>query len=458
MHLVRFKHKENYSFNNNCFMKKSVLLGALTLAFASTGAYAQEIVEVDEVVQVSQISQWVGDCSQGRLINKNKDNWFITLQGGANMLFGEGDIHADIKDRIDGAGAIYLGKWVTPTFGFRFGANYIMTKGATQYGGDFIKWNAPNQLVKGDNDVQKGWYAQKWMGLGPEFDVMISLTNWWCGYRPGRVYNAVLHGGAGAYWRWAYKAKGGAFENNVGETFFNDAKWHGAHNTILFATLGLQQNFRLSKHVDFFIDLQYQLIDEKHPIEHGADVYLGFNFNLGKTDWNCPVVPICDDAQYIEDIQRQKRKIQDLEIEKNQLVNRLQECEQRPTTKTVTGECSQLVTIYYPINQYDLSAREKKVLKSVADVMLAHPDQRYDLVGWADNWTGSNDYNETLRWNRVNGVKNYLLSCGVPESQLNVNIDNNNLVASPEFDEFNASVIEAKSAPLDRAVTIRLAD
>lgn len=445
-------------------MKKSVLLGAVAL-MASSSAFAQVIEEVEEVYvsvnQTNQVDRWVADCTQGRLINKNKDNWFITLEGGANMLFGKGDNHADIKDRIDGNGAIYLGKWVTPIFGFRFGANYIMTKGATsaEYNNNFRKWNVSHPLVKGD-DVQTGYYAQKWMGLGPEFDVMINLTNWWCGYRPGRVYNAVLHGGAGAYWRWAYSQKGNAMNNN-GTVYYPDSKWHPAHNTIMFATLGLQNNFRLSKHVDFFIDLQYQLIDEKEPLEMGADVYLGFNFNLGKTDWNCPVVPVCGDiTKYEDEINRLKGDLRNLESRNRSLQAELDAClNRKPEVKTnVVADCSGLVTIYYPINQYDLSSREQKVLKSVADVMLAHPNQRYQLVGWADNWTGTSDYNEGLRWRRVNGVKNYLMSCGVPESQLVVNIDNNNLVSTSDYDEFNAGVVEAKSAPLDRAVTIRLAD
>ena len=442
-------------------MKKSVLLSAITLAFASTAFAQEEVVEVYESVnQYGQIDQWVGDCTQGRLINKNKDNWFITLEGGADMLFGKGDIHADIKDRIDGAGALYIGKWVTPTFGFRFGANYVMTKGATSAaeGNWFRKWNVTHPLTKGD-DVQNGFYAQKWMGLGPEFDVMINLTNWWCGYRPGRVYNAVLHGGAGAYWRWAYNQKGAA-QNNAGTIYYPDSKWHAAHNTTLFVDLGLQNNFRLSKHVDFFIDLQYTLVDERighGSIDHLATAYLGFNFNLGKTDWNCPTVPVCADITALkEQIAMLENAIRNLEAKNRQLEDELAACRNRKPE--VKGDCSQLVTIYYPINNYDLSSREQKVLKSVADVMLAHPDQKYQVIGWADNYTGTSDYNEGLRWRRVDGVKNYLVKCGVPESQLVVNINNSDLMATPEYNEFNAGVVEVKSAPLDRAVTIRLAD
>ena len=154
---------------------------------------------------------------------------------------------------------------------------------------------------------------------------------------------------------------------------------------------------------------------------------------------------------------RSEKQISQLELTNDQLETRIKEECNKTAPAAPQGDCSQLVTIYYPINQYDLSSREKKVLQSVADVMLAHPSTTYEVVGWADNWTGSKDYNVDLRWNRVNTVKNYLISCGVPESQLRVNIDNSNLVNTEDYSEFNAEVIKERSAPLDRAVTIRIA-
>ena len=421
-------------------MKKSVLLGLALLAFGGSSAVAQEVV-------------YVPDCSQGLLINKNTSNWFITLQGGANMLFGKGDIHAAIKDRIEGQGAIYVGKWVTPTFGFRFGANYKMTKGATDRHDEqatFWKQNDPRFLVK-DDKVQEGWYAQKWMGLGPEFDVMINLTNWWCGYRPGRVYNAVLHGGAGAYWRW-YR---GYEDHIVGQ---GDLKWRNDHNTVMFATLGLQNNFRLSKHVDFFIDLQYQLIDD-FEVEHAADVNLGFTFNLGQTGWDCPVTAVCPTWKYTDaegDALVQAVEMQNAEI--NSLKKALADCQEAlknkpapeaPKVIKVTEKlnvCHSLITVYFPIGQSSLSQREQIVLKAVADVIKSQgPDQVYSLVGWADSYTGTANINDGLRLKRVDTVKNYLVKCGVNPNQLDTSTNAADLTNYGEV-----------GAPLDRAVTIDL--
>ena len=402
-------------------MKKSVLLALAAVALGAAPAVAQEVT-------------YEPDCSQGILRNSAKDNWFITVEGGANMMFSKHDINAEIKDRIAPNAAIYLGKWVDPNFGFRFGVNWMNTKGATTLGDPFVKVNQP---IPG----KPGYYTEAMCLLGPEFDVMVNLTNWWCGYRPGRVYNAVIHGGAGAYWaaHRVYDVKNGEY---------TDGRWKNAHSTQMFATLGWQNNFRLSKHVDFFIDLQYTMIDFT-ALKHDAAVIAGFNFNLGKTTWDCPVSAICPTWKYtdaegdalVAKLNAADRKIADLQ-------QQLDACLKRPATvEQKVVDCEGLATVYYPINQYGLSNREKTILKSVAAVMQENPSKKYVLTGYADNYTGTDDINARLRQQRVDGVYNYLISCGVDAAQLSATTDAQNLTD-----------YGVKAAPLDRAVTIRLAD
>lgn len=406
-------------------MKKSVLLALAAVALGAAPAVAQEVV-------------YEPDCNQGILRNSAKDNWFITVEGGANMLFGKHDIDAPIKDRIGGNAAIYAGKWVDPNFGFRFGVNWMMPKGATTANGAYRH--------AGAGAFDNGSYPEKFMAFGPEFDVMINLTNWWCGYRPGRVYNAVLHGGAGAYWTTQRAYKNGSLVT-PGNTDPEKKQWQNAHNTQMFATLGLQNNFRLCEHVDFFIDLQYTMIDFSN-LNHDAAVYAGFNFNIGKTTWDCPVTAVCPTWKYtdaegdalVAKLNAADRKIADLQ-------QQLDACLKRPAAVQKVQDCEGLATVYYPINQYGLSSREKTILKSVASVMKEDENKKYVLTGWADNYTGTEEINARLRQQRVDGVKNYLVSCGVNPSQLETKTDNANLT------DFGV-----KAAPLDRAVTIRLAD
>ncbi len=404
-------------------MKKSVLVALAALAFGGATAMAQEVT-------------YEPDCSQGLLLNKNKNNWFLTVQGGGNMMFGHHDIHAEIKNRIGFNGSLFVGKWVTPTFGFRFGASWVMPKGATTADSPYVKYSKDGL----DKIAGTDYYAEKFMGLGPEFDVMVNLTNWWCGYKPNRVYNAVLHGGAGAYWTWG---RNYGHHNPVKEHF----GWHRSHETWLFANLGLQNNFRLCDAVDIFIDVQYEMFDLP-SLTHDVSASLGFNFNFGKTEWNCPVTAVCPTWKYTDaEGDALVAKLNDAENKIANLQQQLDACLRRPTTENKVVDCEGLATVYYPINQYSLSSREKTILKSVAAVMQEKPNQKYVLTGYADNYTGTDEINAALRENRVNTVKNYLVNCGVNPAQLDVKVDNNNLTD-----------LGVKAAPLDRAVTIRLAD
>ena len=396
-------------------MKKSVLIGLATLALAATAttASAQEVT-------------YVPDCSQGLLLNRNADNWFITAQGGTNILLGRQDIHADLKNRWGGNAGLYVGKWISPVFGFRFGGTFNLAKGACDDSGYF------RNMTQGAIDDEKKWYPEKWIGFGPEFDVLVNLTNWWCGYRPGRVYNAVAHAGANAYWRWRKSGVDGD-------------GWHAANVTNMSANVGLQNNFRLSDVVNVFIDVQYEILDFK-ALEHDIMLSAGLTFNLGKSDWNCPVTAVCPTWKYTD--AEGDALVARLNAAENQIAdlqNQLDAARRRPTASR--SDCEGICTVYYPINQASLSSREKTILRSMAHVMQENPNTTYVLTGWADNYTGNDDFNTALRNRRVDGVKNFLVGCGVPESQLKAGIDNGNLT------DFGA-----KGAPLDRAVTIRVAD
>ena len=93
-------------------MKKIALLAlACASLFGSANAVAQEVTYVE-------------DCSQGLLINRMQDNWFITLQGGPGFLNSNYDTEAALKNRIGAQIGIYGGKWFTPVFGFRLGASF----------------------------------------------------------------------------------------------------------------------------------------------------------------------------------------------------------------------------------------------------------------------------------------------------------------------------------------------
>lgn len=383
---------------------KKIALFALACAsiFGASSVNAQEVTYVE-------------DCSQGLLLNRVQDNWFITLQGGPMVTFNSYDSQADFVDRIGGSVALYGGKWFTPVFGARFGVNAVLPKGATTADGRFRDVDA--------DAFANGYYPEKYFSVGPEVDLMANLTNWICGYKPNRVYNAVLHAGAGGY-------------------FSFDSEWDYASYRQLFMNIGLQNNFAVSKQVDLFIDVQGTIVDSKKAY---VAAQVGFTYKFKNRDWNCPITAVCPTWKYtdaegdalVARLANADKKVKDLQRQLDECMNRpMPECEEVDRN---------LATIYFPINVTTLTKREKTLVYAIANEMKNNPENTYVLTGWADNYTGTEDYNARMREQRVETVKNILIEAGVAESQIEVTTNSGNLTD-----------YGMKGAQFDRAVTVVL--
>lgn len=408
-------------------MKKIAMLAlAAASVFGVNNAVAQEV-------------SYVEDCGQGLLINRMQDNWFITAEGGANVFFSNHDRKAEFGQRIGASANIYAGKWFTPVWGFRFGISGQIARGATMESGAFRDHHHGIMTITGhDEDI----YPERLATLGPKAEIMFSFTNWLCGYNPSRVYNAVAHAGGGAYWTFYHGTKNQ-----------DSHEWRNAHNRTLFLDLGLQNNFRVSKHIDIFVDasatlMDYTNNDVDHALKSNKDMscalalQAGFTYKFNKTDWNCPVTAVCPTWKYTDaEGDALAARLANAENKIDDLQRQLDDCLNRPQADC---ECeTPLCTIYYPINVSTLSNREVTLVKSIAETMKASPDKKYVLTGWADNYTGNDAINTRLRNERVNGVYKVLIKAGVPEEQLQKGISDSNLTD-----------YGVKGAQFDRAVTI----
>lgn len=399
-------------------MKKIGLLALAAAAVIGTNAAsAQEVTYVE-------------DCSQGLLINRPQNNWFITVQGGANMLFGPHDVHADIQDRIGPQANIFVGKWVTPVFGFRIGASWLMPKGLTEEGGFFRKMNVGLY-------PDSKYYDEKFQGVGPEFDLLLNLTNWWCGYKPGRVYNAILYAGGSGYFTFARSYSGANHKKG---------DWNRVDDFVPSLRAGLINQFRITDQVALSLDLRWSAFEKAeygYQMNSDLQAYLGVTYLFKNREWVAPVVPVCPPAENCDALRARleaaEGRIADLEAQ-------LKDCLNRPVEK-VEAEKAPVATIYYPINVYKLTKKDIGILGAVSEVMKSNPNQHYVLTGWADNFTGTDQFNARLRENRVNGVEKQLLKMGVPQSQITAKTNNGSLCDLGE-----------KYVALDRAVTIEEAE
>lgn len=398
-------------------MKKATLL-----AFACALVMGAQAVNAQEVAQEVTFQE---DPSQGVLLNRFKDNWFVTAEGGASFYLARKSVHRDVADRFMPAASLYFGKWFSPVWGGRFGVNYLGLKGLAE--GDQWIGAMPNEPFG-------QYYKTKYAEVGGVFDAMINLTNWWCGYRPGRVYNAVLYVGAGGYFTYAHDHK-------------PDYKWAYQHNDIMTIRAGLINSFNVSKQVALSLDLRFSGLQGLQNeggagwnVKYGSiQAYLGVTYLFKKRDWTAPVVPICPEPENCDALRARlaaaDARIADLE-------QQLKDCLNRPV-ETVTAKEGPLATVYYPIGVSRLSRENQRVVKAIAYVMAQNPDKKYVVTGWADNYTGTDNINIRLRKNRAAGVEKLLLKNGVKESQLEVTTNNGNL-----------SDLGEKCVALDRAVTI----
>ena len=114
--------------------------------------------------------------------NRFNANWFIGVNGGAQMYISDGFKLDDNKWKlVTPAVEINAGKWFTPGIGLRLGVAGYQAKG--------FSWS-PNvgHVYK---EIKPGVYGTKWGMIQTHADVMLNFTNLFLGYKENRVYNAI---------------------------------------------------------------------------------------------------------------------------------------------------------------------------------------------------------------------------------------------------------------------------
>lgn len=406
-------------------MKKATLLALGCALFMGQSMMAQS--DSNEVT-------YTEDTTQGLVTNSFKSNWFIQGQGGVSFFLSHADVHRKWSDRFAPAANLYVGKWFTPVFGGRVGGEFLGCKGLSDF--DYTIGAIPQRVDK--------WWKTYTNEIGVTFDLMVNLTNWWCGYNPNRVYNATFYFGGGGYWTMSHK-----YVEQADGSYKKDG-WSNDHDRILTIRAGLLNQFRLNKHLQLNLDLRFSGMDghydEAETINRtygSLQAYLGLTYNFSPCGWHAPVVPVCPEPENCDALRARlaaaDARIADLEAQ-------LRDCLNRPVEK-VQAEKAPLATIYYPIGVSRLTREDQNVLGAIANVMKDNSKTNYVLTGWADNYTGTDQINIRLRKARVNGVYDFLVKKGVPASQLTATTNNGNLCDLGE-----------KYVALDRAVTIEEAE
>lgn len=354
------------------------------------------------------------------VLNSFKDNWMISLEGGADFGLGRFDSQADFGQRIAPVFGLNVEKWFSPIIGLRLGADYYGMKGAARWGNGI-----------GGEMLDNTYYKQSYGLIVPALDVMGDLASLFCGYRE-RVYSPVLYVGMGIPVAVS------------GDGTIADCVNMGMRG-------GLLNRFRLSDAWAINLDLRFDVFEStvagegNHAKTFAALV--GVTYKFKDRGWKAPETPVVttvagkySDAEgdaLVAQLRDANRKIANLE-------QQLAECKNRPAEKVVE-EAAPVVTVYYNINSSELQSKDRVVLKAVARAIKANEGKKYVITGYADSETGTAAFNAKLRKARAERVYDALVSYGVNPSQLEQK------TSDAKLDRFGSYI-------LDRAATITPAE
>ena len=360
------------------------------------------------------------ESSKEIVLNSFKDNWMISLEGGADFSLGRFDSNASFGKRIAPVFGLNVEKWFSPIIGLRLGADYYGIKGAALWGNG----------LSGEM-LDNTYYKQSYGLIVPGLDVMGDLASLFCGYRE-RVYSPILYvgmsvpvgiSGEGDIPSWANMGMRG----------------------------GLLNRFRLSDAWAINLDLRFDVLETTVSNEgnHGKafSALVGVTYKFKDRGWKSPEIPVVapvvgkySDAEgdaLVAQLRDANRKIANLE-------QQLAECKNRPAEKVVE-EPAPVVTVYYNINSSELQSKDRVVLRAVAKAIKANEGKKYVITGYADSETGTAAFNAKLRKARAERVYDALVSYGVNPDQLEQK------TSDAKLDSFGSYI-------LDRAATISPAE
>ena len=312
------------------------------------------------------------------------DNWFVGVGAGVNTVvdrgvnFGFGGLATDV----------FVGKWFTPSVGARAGWKGLKNAFSTS-------------PCAGCVDFNQNYYHA---------DALWNISNTIGGYKETRVWDFIPYATAGIL-TLSTKNTDVAYEYAAG--------------------FGLLNDFRLSKHIDLYLDLSTLVARAKQVgTGEGRYAYLptataGIIFNLGRTnfDRHSSVTPVVVPLPFTtEQYNELKEHAATLEAENATLKKEVEELKNRAPETIVVKETESVAvsSTYFDLGSSTISARETAHLDYFKKTVIDGSDRDFTIHGYADSATGTKDINDRLSLARANAVKDYLVKKGVDASRLTV--------------------------------------
>ena len=351
-------------------MKKAICLMAVAALFSVSASQAQvtEVVEIAEV-PVSKYSVQT---------NSFWDNWFISLNAGAQFsyLYPEGS--QEFKDRITFSGLAYVGKWFTPGMGMRLAYNGYQFQG----------------------------YEDKLNYMNLHVDALMNVTNMIMGYNPDRLYSMIPYVGMGAVRVFDHNSYAFGFNAGILNTFrLNDSWKVNLEMGALFADKSMDG-----------------VTGPKRAFDDIFSVTAGITYTIGGDTWNnspdissLVMMNAAEIAALNEALAQEQSNNRNL---RNQLAQKPKEIVKE---KVISGDCMTAPqSIFFALNSATLASDKDLVnLKAIA-TMAKQDNVKLHIIGYADSATGDAKYNQSLSMKRAQTIADQLVKLGVNKANLTV--------------------------------------
>lgn len=314
------------------------------------------------------------------------DNWFISIAGGGQALFGDNDNDNTLGDRIRVMPAVSIGKWFNPYLGFRL-------KGQ---GGEVSSFEN-NANFKYDLDY-----------YGIHLNGMWDMTNYFGKYNPKRIFTLTPYAGVGfthrsSFDKWGY----------VPEIKGLSTDYHKAVNAFSVQG-GLQLGFRLSKRINLDFDLGATILPDafdgvNNDTPHDAILSAtgGITIKLGKTDY------MLNEPMDCEMIGKLNTKINSLRDENEKLSKRPESCPEPDcpdVAPVIVNEINYVANVvFFRINSSKVDSNQQGSIYNTA-LYANKSGEKIKVVGYADKDTGTDNYNLKLSEKRAKAVAHELVN------------------------------------------------
>lgn len=406
-------------------------------ALCGAALIAPQVMAAQEEVVTETVSVTEFTCDNtDHHFSSWRDNWFIQVGAGINQPFVErgingarSNLHQVDRKKMTVTYNFGFGRWFSPYLGFRFNAL-----------GGALHWDNPNGLRP---DINSFTHAKH---VNLNFEIMWDMFNSLGGVNDNRVFSIIPFAGLGGDYTWDIKASnsGMAAATNIG-TKGNHMK---TRTWSLPVTAGIQFRFRLCEYVDFFAEARASFYGDNwngcaygKPIEANVQAVGGFNFNIGGRGWST-----FNECDYVSQLAALNTQVNDL---RGQLINCGQEvaalqaqlpCPE-PTVEKAKDCAPMLATVRFSINSDVIVPEEEVNIYNIAEFMKSNPNEKVNVVGYADKDTGTSEYNLELSQRRANAVADQLVNkYGISRDRLNISYDGSN-VQPYDTNDWNRIVI-----------------